>query len=92
MLTCTGLALAAADPATPSSATAGAASEGVVGTDQGLVRGIVGDTTRTFRGIPYAAPPTGELRWRSPNVPPRGPAYGTPPSTPTAVRRASIPS
>ncbi|HEY0689558.1 MAG TPA: carboxylesterase family protein [Kribbella sp.] len=66
VLTCTGLALAAADPATPSSATEGAASEGVVGTDQGLVRGIVGDTTRTFRGIPYAAPPTGELRWRSP--------------------------
>jgi para-nitrobenzyl esterase len=69
VLTCTGLALATAGPATPATTAAtteGATSEGVVGTDQGLVRGIVDDNTRTFRGIPYAAPPTGELRWRSP--------------------------
>ncbi|GAB2557428.1 carboxylesterase/lipase family protein [Kribbella endophytica] len=38
----------------------------VVRTDLGQVRGISDDTTRTFRGIPYAAPPVGELRWRAP--------------------------
>jgi para-nitrobenzyl esterase len=35
-------------------------------TTDGFVRGIVTDTTREFRGIPYAAPPVGELRWRPP--------------------------
>jgi para-nitrobenzyl esterase len=37
-----------------------------VHTDNGTVRGLVTDEIRTFRGIPYAAPPTGPLRWRSP--------------------------
>ncbi|WP_197287603.1 carboxylesterase/lipase family protein [Streptomyces apocyni] len=34
-----------------------------VRTDKGVVRGTVADSTRTFEGIPYAAPPTGNLRW-----------------------------
>ncbi|WP_237774510.1 carboxylesterase/lipase family protein [Actinosynnema sp. ALI-1.44] len=38
----------------------------VVRTDTGLVRGEVTDTHRRFQGIPYAAPPVGKLRWRSP--------------------------
>jgi para-nitrobenzyl esterase len=38
----------------------------VVGTTHGQVRGEqVGDIA-VFRGIPYAAPPVGELRWRPP--------------------------
>ncbi|WP_113700824.1 carboxylesterase/lipase family protein [Nonomuraea lactucae] len=38
----------------------------LVRTDNGVVRGQVLPDHRAFRGIPYAAPPTGELRWRSP--------------------------
>src|SRR5688572_21912610 len=40
----------------------------VVRTDRGAVRGLAEQDTRTFRGIPYAAPPTGEWRWRSPRA------------------------
>ncbi|NKY42556.1 carboxylesterase/lipase family protein [Nocardia cerradoensis] len=38
----------------------------VVSTDIGAVRGGLGTDTRVFQGIPYAAPPVGELRWASP--------------------------
>jgi para-nitrobenzyl esterase len=38
----------------------------VVQTDSGPVRGVVADDHRSFLAIPYAAPPTGELRWTSP--------------------------
>src|SRR5690554_2807842 len=44
----------------------------VVQTQNGAVRGemtvddVVGVSARIFRGIPYAAPPVGELRWRPP--------------------------
>ncbi|GHB50611.1 carboxylic ester hydrolase [Streptomyces cirratus] len=38
----------------------------VVATDRGPVRGTAHGTYRTFEGIPYAAPPTGPLRWRLP--------------------------
>ena len=40
-----------------------AANDEVVRTGGGLLRGLVQDDVRTFRGIPYAAPPE---RWRSP--------------------------
>ena len=46
--------------------TTSATADSVVQTDRGAVRGLVGEDTRTFRGIPYAAPPTGDWRWRSP--------------------------
>lgn len=38
----------------------------VVKTAQGEVQGFVKEGAHLFYGIPYAAPPVGELRWRSP--------------------------
>jgi para-nitrobenzyl esterase len=38
----------------------------VVKTDTGYVSGISENGIRMYRGIPYAAPPTGDLRWRPP--------------------------
>src|SRR5581483_10184788 len=40
--------------------------------DTGELRGVVGTTqptVRVFKGIPYAAPPLGENRWRAPQPP-----------------------
>lgn len=51
-----GLAVAAAaDPATE-----------VVTTQAGPVRGAVDDGIHVFKGLPFAAPPVGDLRWRPP--------------------------
>ncbi|MFD8686241.1 carboxylesterase/lipase family protein [Streptomyces sp. NPDC059651] len=44
----------------------GSRTEAVVRTDHGLVRGAAHGSYITFDGIPYAAPPTGRLRWRAP--------------------------
>lgn len=43
-----------------------------VHTAGGLVSGVPGDeeTIRVYRGIPYAAAPVGDLRWRPPQAPP----------------------
>lgn len=38
----------------------------VVMTDRGAVGGTVGNGVREFKGIPYAAPPVGNLRWEPP--------------------------
>lgn len=37
----------------------------VVSTDKGTVKGVQTATVRQFLGIPYAAPPTGSLRWKA---------------------------
>jgi para-nitrobenzyl esterase len=41
----------------------------LVQTRSGLVQGVVADSVRKFLGIPYAAPPTGPLRWQPPQAP-----------------------
>ncbi|MFB4300592.1 carboxylesterase/lipase family protein [Actinomadura sp. NTSP31] len=38
----------------------------VISTEAGAVRGTLAASTRLFQGVPYAAPPTGSLRWASP--------------------------
>ena len=44
-----------------------AASPEIVDTEQGAVRGVaIGDDVTAWLGIPYAAPPIGELRWAPP--------------------------
>ena len=48
---------------------ASAGANPIVRIDDGLVRGTTAGTVDEFLGIPYAAPPTGNLRWRPPARP-----------------------
>lgn len=72
-----GQAWAQAAPAAAAAAAAGP----VVKVAQGPVRGAVSDRVATFQGIPFAAPPVGDLRWRPP----------APPAAWSAVRDATRP-
>ena len=46
-----------------------ASSSGAVKTDAGPVAGVVSDGVVAYKGVPFAAPPVGELRWRPPQAP-----------------------
>ena len=46
--------------------TAGQAGAADARIDSGRVQGLDEDGVSIYRGLPYAAPPTGPLRWREP--------------------------
>src|SRR5690349_2147085 len=54
----------ASSPATPA-----AAAGPVIKSEQGKVQGLIVNDVVVFRGLPFAAPPVGELRWRAPKPP-----------------------
>jgi para-nitrobenzyl esterase len=56
----------AVEAATNNPGTPGTPADTVVSTDAGAVRGTLTADARLFQGIPYAAPPVGQLRWASP--------------------------
>jgi len=39
---------------------------GQVKTEQGIVQGTIEESLTVFKGIPFAAPPVGDLRWKAP--------------------------
>jgi len=51
---------------TPVAAMTSRASSELASLDSGPVRGVVAADVVSFKGIPYAAPPVGALRWRAP--------------------------
>jgi para-nitrobenzyl esterase len=53
----------------PPAASAAATSDALVQIDAGTLRGAYIGSTIAFRGIPYAQPPVGELRWQPPLPP-----------------------
>jgi para-nitrobenzyl esterase len=62
------LAIAAAAAAFTGSS-AQSSPEPVVTVETGSLRGVTRDGVNVFLGVPYAAPPVGDLRWREPQSP-----------------------
>ena len=65
----------------------------VVRVESGLLRGVVSDTTVSFLGVPYAAPPVGSLRWAPPQPAPSwgGVRDATRPAGPAAQEPGEVP-
>jgi para-nitrobenzyl esterase len=61
-----GVAVVVAATALTGVASASPTHDPIVATNNGLVRGVATGSTDQFLGIPYAAPPTGALRWQPP--------------------------
>jgi len=62
-----GASAAVTPPADAASSNHGRPAQGrVVATDAGPVLGVSARGTEQYKGIPYAAPPVGDLRWRPP--------------------------
>jgi para-nitrobenzyl esterase len=57
---------AASAQSTPAKGLATPTKAPVVQIESGRVRGLDADGVVSFKGIPYAAPPVGKLRWRAP--------------------------
>ena len=48
----------------------------IVRINSGRIQGELKQNTFVFKGVPYAEPPTGKLRWHPPNPAPPGEGYG----------------
>src|SRR4029079_1171116 len=62
-------ALALAAVTAPALAASASSGRPIARTDSGAVRGVATSGGFEFRGVPYAAPPIGDLRWRAPKRP-----------------------
>ena len=61
-----GLAAMGAGTAASSQTPAPSQTPPVVRVDSGELQGVVDDGVASYKGIPFAAPPVGDLRWRPP--------------------------
>src|SRR5580704_737518 len=68
-LTLTAAGATAAETGGTTAAAPGSGAAPIVTTTDGAVRGTAGPGSHAFLGLPYAAPPTGNLRWRPPQPP-----------------------